>query len=108
MSVLVCFQVLTYAPTASIQCQICHMVFGDQSAINAHYDTAHAQKTEHRDPKFECEVCGRKFTLQTNLKRHLRSTHSAGGADTFQCDVCSRVFKRKDYLKDHMKRMHKQ
>ena len=97
--------------SSGIQCQICHVTFSDQSAISAHYDTAHAQsssstKPEHPDARYECEVCGRKFTLKFNLKRHVATLHSVGDVKTFQCDVCSRVFKWKGALTRHFNIVH--
>ena len=91
-----------------IQCQICYMTFCDQSAISAHYDTAHAQSSgrsrpEHPDARYECEVCSRKFTEKCNLKLHLRTVH---GTESFQCGECSYVTKRKDSLKRHLSRVH--
>ena len=69
------------------------MTFSDQSAIIAHYDTAHAQSSsssrpEHPDARHECEVCGRKFVYKTHLKRHLSTVHGVGDVKTFKCGVC--------------------
>ena len=82
-------------------------MFSDQSAINAHYDTAHAQSSssvrpEHPDARYECEVCGRKFIRNYHLKRHLAAVHGVGDVKTFQCGVCSRVFKEKRALTKHL------
>ena len=84
------------------------MMFCDQSAISAHYDTAHAQSSrpEHPNARHECEICGRKFTEKWNLKLHLRTVHGVGGAESFQCDVCSYVTKRKADLKRHLSSVH--
>ena len=82
----VCFQVWT--PMTGIQCQICHMMFTDQAAINAHYDTAHATTADHPEAIHECEVCGRKFVHKSDLKRHLSTVHGVGGVKSFQCNVC--------------------
>ena len=87
------------------------MTFSDQSAIGAHYDTAHAQSSsrsrqEHPDARHECEVCGRKFTEKGSLKLHLSTIHGVGDVKTFQCDVCSRVFKEKGTLTNHLSQVH--
>ena len=87
-----------------IQCQLCHMTFENQSAINAHYVTAH---THHGDGKYECNMCGRKFTDRSNMRRHMSTIHGVGNVKIFKCDVCSRVFNRKYSLQGHMKRAHK-
>ena len=107
--IALCLQVWS---SGGIQCQICHMTFSDQSAISAHYDTAHAQSSsrpprpEHPDARYECEVCGRKFIRKLNLKQHLSSVHGVGDVKTFQCDVCSYVAKQKGHLKRHLMYVH--
>ena len=88
-----------------IQCQICHMTFSDQSAISAHYDTAHTLGP--RNARFECEVCEKKFTQKCDVKRHLSTVHGVGDVKTFECDVCSKVFKEKSNLTKHLRRVHK-
>ena len=85
------------------------MTFNDQSAISSHYDTAHAQsggRPERPDARYECEICGRKFTEKSSLKSHLRNIHGLGDAKTFQCDACSYVTKRRHDLKIHMSNVH--
>ena len=85
------------------------MTFSNQSAISAHYDTAHAQssgKPEHPDARYKCEVCCRKFVDKYVLKKHLSTVHGAGDVKTFQCDSCSRMFKEKSKLKRHISRVH--
>ena len=85
------------------------MTFNDQSAISSHYDTAHAQsggRPERPDARYECEICGRKFTEKSNLKSHLRNIHGLGDAKTFQCDLCPKVCALKTNLKQHMADVH--
>ena len=88
--------------------------FSDQSAISAHYDTAHAQsntrappplRPEHPDARHECEVCGRKFTRKSHLSRHLETVHSADGP-RYQCGVCGRQFTQKSHLSLHLETVH--
>ena len=98
--------------SGAIQCQICYMMFSDQSAISAHYDTAHAQRSnrpprpEHPDARHECEVCGRKFTAKKHLYRHMRTVHRVGDVKTFKCDICSKTFTQKSSLKSHLETVH--
>ena len=82
------------------------MMFSDQSAINAHYDTAHAQHTKRREPTFECDVCGKKVTTKYSLKQHMSIAHGVGDVQKFECDVCSYVTKDKSNLRKHVKNKH--
>ena len=96
-----------------IQCQICYMMFSDQSAISAHYDTAHAQsntktlapRPEHPNARHKCDVCGRKFTKISNLGVHIRTVHSVDGP-SHQCEVCGRKFTQKISLRKHLETVH--
>ena len=94
-----------------IQCQICHLMFSHQSAISAHYDTAHAQSSgrgrpEQPDAKHECEHCGRKFTQKHHLRTHMSTVHGVGDVKTFECGVCSKTFNVKSNLTAHLRRIH--
>ena len=100
----------------NIQCQLCPMTFSDQSAISAHNDTAHVHsntrappppRPEHPDAKYPCEVCGRKFTTSSHMRKHMITVHGIGDVKTFQCDVCSKTFKEKDKLKRHLSAVHR-
>ena len=105
---ILCLQVRT---AGAVQCQICHMMFGDQSAISAHYDAAHGNTATTRARPgvgtHECDVCGKKFSERSNLKRHLSTVHGFGDVKTFQCDVCSRNFSQKAALTRHLKNVHR-
>ena len=103
--VTLCLQVWS---SGAIQCQICHLTFNDQSAISAHYDTAHSTTVRAKpgEGTFECDVCGKKSIDRYKLKRHLSTIHGIGDVKTFQCDVCSLVFKHKHVLNRHLKRVH--
>ena len=92
-----------------IQCQLCHLMFNDQSAISAHYDTAHAQSGRNKasEGTFECEVCGKKVTRKPSLLHHMAIAHGMGDVTMFQCDICSRTFNKKANLRAHVKNVHK-
>ena len=98
-----------------IQCQLCPMTFSNESAISAHYDTAHAPsntrappppRPEHPDARHPCNVCGRNFTLKQNLRKHMRTVHKIGDVKTFRCDVCFKSFTQKGSLKLHLSTVH--
>ena len=98
-----------------ILCQLCPMKFSDQSALSAHYDTAHAHSStraplpprpEHPGAKYPCEVCGRKFKKSGDVHRHMRTVHGVGDVKTYQCDLCPKVCTQKSNLKCHMASVH--
>ena len=96
--------------TTGIQCQICHMRFLDQSAINAHYDAVHTGTTPRAragEGTHACDVCERRFSSKGYLRHHLAAVHGVGKARIFKCDVCSREFNVKSNLSAHIKRLHK-
>ena len=93
-----------------IQCQLCHMTFHDQSAINAHYDVAHSRKTTRRakpgEGTHECSVCDKTLSTKQWLRYHMATVHGVGDVKKFQCDICSRVFNTKGNLSYHIKNKH--
>ncbi|XP_057682374.1 zinc finger protein 32-like isoform X1 [Corythoichthys intestinalis] len=54
---------------------------------------------ESSDKPFACELCGRRFTLRHNLRRHARG-HAAGGKP-FRCGECGKGFTRALTLRTH-------
>lgn len=53
---------------------------------------------------FKCEVCGKAYSHQGSLKRHMMSDH--GDMKTFSCDMCELKFKRKDNVYAHKRMVH--
>lgn len=51
---------------------------------------------------YKCDECGKDFTYKSNLKKHVQA-HS--GVKRFQCDICFKHFREGCYLNVHM-RMH--
>ena len=81
------------------------MMFVDQSAINAHYDTAHA-KPDNPNAKFKCDICGKKVSSKSVLKQHMATAHGQGDVKTFHCDLCQFVCNNKSNLNRHFKKAH--
>ena len=95
--------------SAVVECEICDVTV-EQSAIKAHYKTVHAaqrkSRPEHPNAQFACELCRRKFTDKSKVKRHLSDVHRVGDVKTYHCDVCTKVFNRMHNLQRHMLTMH--
>ena len=91
----------------SIQCQLCHMTFSDQSAINIHYDTAHSQQPRQvATYQYPCDLCDKRFASKNGLKLHAASAHGVGNVTKNKCDICGREFAQKSTLNRHIKQVH--
>ena len=85
------------------------MTFGDQSAINAHYDAMHYSDTHVRvrgAGEYGCDVCGKRLSSKRWLKQHLATVHGVGDVKKFQCDICRQEFTQKVLLRNHIKKKH--
>ncbi|KAL1605064.1 hypothetical protein SLS60_004607 [Paraconiothyrium brasiliense] len=60
---------------------------------------------ESNSGAYSCPHCGKKYTREPNLKRHVRVNHGTGDKP-FACPSCSHTDARKDNLKKHMKKAH--
>lgn len=106
------------------QCVTCKKWFAKRYLLNAH------QKTHSGVKNYECQLCQKRYTSQTNLDRHVRVFHrqerqhkcttchktfsqlstlrlhqSVHMAERlFSCDICNSKFKTETQLKIHKKR----
>lgn len=61
------------------------------------------EKSEDRS--HACSVCGRFFTTNSNMNRHIRDMHSAN-KERFHCRKCPKDYASKGNLKLHVKKDH--
>lgn len=61
-------------------------------------------KSKFLDPKFPCPKCGKRYSQQKNLKRHL--SLECGVVPKFQCPFCPIKCKRNNQLTGHIMAKH--
>ena len=57
----------------------------------------------HGEPKFACNLCGKKFHLKHYLSAHMK-TH--GPKKPWKCPVCDAGFQLKGNMQQHLRRVH--
>ncbi|XP_066141521.1 oocyte zinc finger protein XlCOF6-like [Euwallacea fornicatus] len=103
------------------KCKICSFMCDNRDQLDTHMENKHNKhtcdvcgkrfpfeselKTHHRKhediamARFRCDVCGKTARTQTQLKVHYR-IHT--GERPFSCDICGKSFKQTAHLKVHM------
>ena len=114
------------------KCNVCSKAFPTQAQLRSHkpvhgepmYICQYANcgrkykwlkgKKEHEEkckmnpaaePKYECDLCNRKYWDKRSLDRHVAEDHTEGVA-RLPCPSCSKSFKNKDSLAKHKKNVH--
>ncbi|XP_036207288.1 PR domain zinc finger protein 15 isoform X2 [Myotis myotis] len=95
------------------RCGTCEKTFRIESALEFHNcrtgtlahpgegGTSGSRLSDLPDDKtFQCEMCFRFFSTNSNLSKH-KKKH---GDKKFACEVCSKMFYRKDVMLDHQRR----
>ncbi|XP_049831569.1 zinc finger protein 761-like [Schistocerca gregaria] len=77
--------------TRGLVCYKCKRKFKTHAALEHHLDTS----SHH----FPCPCCGKVFTWERYLRRHL-TTH--GPEESYPCPKCGKCFRTGPYLKAHM------
>ncbi|CAG5043651.1 unnamed protein product [Parnassius apollo] len=87
------------------KCNECNQIFYKERSLISH-------RRKHRNcnlkndgnSRFECDYCGKEFSMKPLLKRHLK-LHSIDRP--FICPKCPKRYTRQDQLLEHMKRHNK-
>lgn len=61
-------------------CEICSISFPDVNILRLHKELVHEKtdKCQYSKPKFQCDLCKRKFKLKASLLAHQRVAHAVG------------------------------
>lgn len=89
---------LTHKKPMEFDCYICNKVFDDQHQVDQHIQEMHSGFK-----CFTCNICNKKFSQISNLRRH-KQLHSAD--KNFPCSECNRKFVCSRYLKEHTVNVH--
>lgn len=79
-------------------CHIWGMSFTTKRYLKTHIESIH--KREHTR---DCLHCNKKFSLKSNLQRHVKSLHEVN-KEVYQCDLCSKTYSMQSYLTVHRRR----
>ena len=107
-------------PVLKHPCDLCELHFATKATLNRHKCIKHSsdvQSESEEEAGEECDDCGEKFLLLSNLKRHQREQHFDikfnidfyEGIDpprSFECEQCDKKFKRMEHLSRHIKSKH--
>merc|ERR1712030_136215 len=85
----------------TVPCTYCEKMFHNSVNLIRHLKTIH---TEMKDQPFQCEECGKGFSVNITYKAHL-NMHK--GIKPYKCDYCGVEFQNGSNKVNHMKRMHR-
>lgn len=74
----------------------------DYRARSKHYLKTHEIRKHTNEYNFECDFCGKRFKMKSDLKFHL-GTH---GTSQHMCDACGRMYPSQDSLYKHRRVVH--
>ncbi|XP_055839665.1 enolase-phosphatase E1 [Episyrphus balteatus] len=83
-------------PPVNLTCNVCNETLNSREELRDHKKQNHSS--------FDCELCGRKFKMQSSLKTHMEKHTSL---KILNCEPCNMHFPNKTERRRHMQEAHK-
>ena len=85
------------------QCLPCKLIFPNKTGKEVHI-----KKKHNKNKKYECDVCSKVFTSQSDVLTHMQNKHAGDETNRSQweCPICDKTYESKDVLVKHMDRIH--
>ena len=75
--------------------------------MNSFFRYNHPEKVGKEANLHQCELCGKEFTIRSNLRDHIKGVHSYIGPDPkYKCHICSAQLKQDNSYRKHMANSH--
>ncbi|KAM3955254.1 uncharacterized protein ACR2FA_010859 [Aphomia sociella] len=82
-------------------CDICHKTFKGRHTLLQHIKSTHSYAEKDC---IKCQLCGKIYTNNRNLKRHIESFH--GEKCEYKCNICPKVYISNQNLRRHLRSRH--
>lgn len=94
-----------------IKCEFCdeklYEVYMQDHIWKIHESKATIDRDNFKDPLYECDLCGKKFSTRTEITNHLEGDHNNALNDELKCEICWKKFYTKEKLDKHKETLHK-
>ena len=86
------------------ECYLCGKLFSREPILESHISTVHDGNKDHK-----CETCGKQFSSQFSLRKHIKQKQCKvheGQKICTKCKSCGKSFATIYYLKEHIRTIH--
>ncbi|XP_073842818.1 uncharacterized protein [Musca autumnalis] len=88
-------------------CEICNQRLSTQKGLDLHsYWLHHRANLTQTPANHNCEICGKCYTEDNNLRKHMISKHPSSIETEYICDICNQRFTTQLGLQRHSYRKH--